>query len=257
MNLYQKLITTATTVLLATSPVQAFEVISAEDINTGGNGTRASLNRSQNAEIQFLNKLTTDVGTEQFEDYDWETSANLSLIFPGAGTATLNGNGQVYSIEHIEGQSSDRKDKVDRELEKGRYAASGSQYWRTSASVGGGSSTFIIDMTEEIAAFGFYAYDLGDFGGELAIKLYKDGELVGTIDNATYNLYATTTSGGYTGSAVYIGIIGEEKDDGTYETFDQVEFKIVNSNGSSEDFFAFDDMTIATPLQLQQIVFAD
>ncbi len=256
MNLYQKLITTATTVLLATSPVQAFEVISAEDINTGGNGTRASLNRSQNAETQFLNKLTTDVGTEQFEDYDWATPANLSLSFPGAGTATLTGNGQVYSIEDTQGQNADRDYKVGRELLKGRYAASGSQYWRTSASVGGGS-TFTINMTEEIAAFGFYAYDLGDFGGELAIKLYKDGELVGTIDNETYNLYATTTNGGYTGSAVYIGIVGQQKDDGTYETFDQVEFKIVNSNGSSEDFFAFDDMTIATPLQLQQIVFAD
>ncbi len=256
MNLYQKLITTATTVLLSTSPVQAFQVISAEDINTGGNGTRASLNRSQNAETRFLNQLTTDVGTEKFEDYAWETPANLSLNFPGAGTATLSGNGQVYSIEHIQGQSSDRESKVERELLKGRYAASGSQYWRTSASVGGGS-TFIIDMTEEIAAFGFYAYDLGDFGGELAINLYKDGQLVGTIDNATYNLYATTNSGGYTGSAVYIGIIGDQRDDGSYETFDQVEFEIVNSTGSSEDFFAFDDMTIATPLQIQEVVFAD
>ncbi len=252
MNLYQKLITTVTTCLLATSPVQAFEVISAEDINTKGNGTRAYLDLSLNAENQFLNKLTTDVGTEHFEDYAWETPADLSLTFPGAGTAILSGNGEINSIEYIDGQSTKKKDKVARELEKGRYAASGSQYWRTSASVGG-SSTFTINMTEDIAAFGFYAYDLGDFGGELAINLYQDGVLVGTIDNATYNLYATTTNGGYSGSVVYIGIIGEQKEDGTYETFDQVEFEIINSNGTSEDFFAFDDMTIATPIQLKTI----
>ncbi len=256
MKLYHKLITTVTTILLSASSAQAFEVISAEDVNTGGNGTRASLNLSLNAETQFLNKLTTDVGTEEFENYDWATPANLSLIFPGAGTATLTGNGEVNSITHIPGESLERENRVNRELLKGRYASSGSQYWRTSASVGGGS-TFTINMTEEIAAFGFYAYDLGDFGGQLAINLYKDGQLVGTIDNTTHNLYATTTSGGYTGSAIYIGIIGEKMDDGSYETFDQVEFEIVNSTGTSEDFFAFDDMTIATPLQIQEVVFAD
>lgn len=252
MNLYQKLITTVTACLLATSPAQAFEVISAEDINTEGNGTRAYLDQSLNAENQFLDKLTTDVGTEHFEDYAWATPADLSLTFPGAGTATLGGNGLVYSIEHIDGESEERRTEVDRELYYGRYAASGSQYWQTSASVGG-SSTFTINMTEDIAAFGFYAYDLGDFGGELAINLYQDGVLVGTINNATHNLYATTTSGGYSGSVVYIGIIGEQKEDGTYETFDKVEFEIINSNGISEDFFAFDDMTIATPIQLKEI----
>ena len=87
----------------------------------------------------------------------------------------------------------------------------------------------------------------------MEIKLYQDGEIVTTINNASHRLYTSTVDGAYSGSAVYIGIIGEQKDDGTYETFDQVEFVIANMAGSAEDLFAFDDMTIATPQQLVTI----
>ncbi len=251
MNLYQKLITTITTVLLTANPVQAFEVISAEDLNNSGNGTHASINLTATAETNFLNKLTDDVSTESFENYAWATPSDLELVFPNSGSAILRGSGKVYSIEHVEGVTN--RDVINHEFNTGRHAVSGVNYWQTSAEVET-SSTFMIDFTEYIAAFGFYAYDLGDFGGDLDINLYRDGELVGVVKNSEHNLYQIAASGENNGSAVYVGIVGEKQEDGSYETFDQVEFVIVNNQGSFRDDFGFDDMTIATPEQIKSIL---
>ena len=189
--------------------------------------------------------MTSEVGTEDFESYNWDDS-DLDIDFPGAGTASLFGDGQVYSTEAVPGAD---LDKIQQELNTGRYAVSGIKYFQARANVGV-SSGFSIEMSEEVAAFGFYAYDLGDFGGNLEIRLYNDGELVGTISNSDHNLYEVRSSGYTSGSALYVGIIGELKTDGTHETFDRVEFVIENQDGSNYDEFGLDDMTIATADQI-------
>ena len=54
MKFLKQLLATTATCLLATTSAHAFEVISAEDINTSGNGSRAEVN------------LTRSLGTTRF-----------------------------------------------------------------------------------------------------------------------------------------------------------------------------------------------
>lgn len=245
MKIFDQLLTTITTCLLIATPSQAFQVISAEDLNTGG-GKHAEIDLTIDAEAEFLTNLTSDVTTETFETYSWNDS-NLDLNFPNKVTASLGGDGQVYSIEHVEGVTD--IDRINLELNTGRYAVSGINYWQTSAHIGG-DSTFIINFSEDVAAFGFYAYDLGDFGGDLELNLYQDSELVKVISNTEHNFYEVVPAGETSGSALFIGIVGELQDDGSYETFDKVEFVIANEGGSKRDDFGFDDLTIAKVEQL-------
>lgn len=247
MKLLKSFTISAFSLLLVANSSHSFEVISAQDLEKESGNRHATLNQTIKAENSFLNKLTNDVGTESFESFIWGRSDNINLSFPGAGTATLTGNGRVYSIEHTEGVTN--QSIIEHELLRGRYASSGINYWQVRADVDT-ESTFTINFSQDIAAFGFYAYDLGDFGGELVIQLVKDGVVVGNIDNATYQLYNLHNSGSSTGSAIYVGIVGEKLGTDDYETFDQVRFTIANDDGSKYDEFAFDDMTIANAEQI-------
>ena len=164
----KQLITAFTLSLVTATSVQAFEVISAEDLNKDGKGTHAAIDATKNAEQKFLSKLNSEVGTENFESYPWNASSDLVLSFPGAGSALLSGSGKVLSTEHIEGVTN--RKTIKQEFNTGRNASSGVNYWQTTAATGS-SSTFSINLTKKIAAFGFYAFDLGDFGGELNLSL--------------------------------------------------------------------------------------
>ena len=242
MNLPKIAFATLVTSLSLSLNVQAFEVIKGEDINHGGLHTHANLNQTKQAEQKFLNHLDNTVGTENFENVNWTSGSSLDLSFPGAGTASLGGNGEIHNIKNT------RSSAIAYDLKQGLYPASGNQYWFTEAK-SQGSSTFTINFSEDIAAFGFYAYDLGDWGAELTLKLYSDGQLVDTIKN----VHTVKINGSTTGSAIYVGIVGELLTNGVYETFDRVEFS-ATGNGivkTHHDIFAFDDMTIAKANQLE------
>ena len=248
MNVQKTLFTTLTASLLLTTSAQAFEVIKGEDINDGGPNSHATLNETRQAEKEFLNLLDNTVGTENFENVNWTPGSNLKLSFPGAGEAILGGNGEIYNIN-----DASTKISVRRALERGQFPSSELKYWHTKATPKN-SSTFKIDFKEDITAFGFYAYDLGDWGAELSLKLYSDGQLVGTIRD----LHDVQTDGSTTGSAIYVGIVGESVD-GAYQTFDRVEFTTTGEGivNSKSDSFSFDDMTIAKVNQLKEVAFAD
>ena len=66
------------------------------------------------------------------------------------------------------------------------------------------------------------------------------------------NLHTIKTDGSTTGSAIYVGIVGELFSNGTYQTFDRIEFTITGDGivNNPVDGFAFDDMTIGTIQQL-------
>lgn len=230
-----------TVTLITTNSVQAFEVLKAEDINNGGLNTRAELNLTQQKEQQFLSNFDSSVGTEKFENFSNFTSANMDLSFPGAGTATFSGNGEIHNITDT--NNSD----IAYDLQQGLYPASGNQYLYTRATPSA-DGTFTINLSESIAGFGFYAYDLGDWGAELSLKLYNDDQLVGTIGD----LHTTKLDGSTTGSVIYVGILGELQPDDTRQVFNRVEFTTAGNNivNTVHDIFAFDNMTIATANQI-------
>ena len=248
MNVQKTLFTTVTASLLLTTSAQAFEVIKGEDINDGGPKTHAVLYETRQAEQEFLDLLDNTVGTENFENVNWTTGSDLKLSFPGAGEAILGGNGEIYNIN-----DAGKKLSVRRALERGQFPSSEMQYWHTKATPNQ-NSTFKINFNEDISAFGFYAYDIGDWGAELSIKLYSDNQLVGTIQD----LHDVQTDGSTTGSAIYVGIVGEAIN-GEYQTFDRVEFTTTGEGivNSKSDSFSFDDMTIAKANQLKEVAFAD
>ena len=181
-----------------------------------GNGEHTPLSSWPNAsaaESSFLAHLQ-GVGTEDFEGFSNGTSAPLTLIFPGAGNATLQGDGNVDVVSS--GQTNGF----------GRYAISGTHYWESA------SSNFTIEFSEPIAAFGFYGIDVGDFDGQLKLQ---------AIDGITQELTIHHTISAPGGSVLYFGFYDPD------HTYTKISF--LNS-GSSDDVFGFDDMTIGS---LEQI----
>lgn len=101
------------------------------------------------ANANFMSNFTGAV-TEDFEAFDFNDSAPISLDFGVCGTAALSGNGRINDHESV-----------------GREATSGSKYWET-------NQNFRITFTESISAFGFYGSDIGDYGGEVILN-YTNG----------------------------------------------------------------------------------
>ncbi|GAB4544294.1 MAG: hypothetical protein Tsb0014_38270 [Pleurocapsa sp.] len=240
LTIKNSLLIAAVASLFSANSAAAFQVIQGEDINNGGLNTRATLNITQQKEQQFLDLLDATVGTEEFENVSWTAGSDLDLSFAEAGTASLGGNGEIHNITVNDSQ-------IAYDLEQGLYPASGNQYWYTEATPEA-NATFNINFSQDIAAFGFYAYDLGDWGAELTLKLYSNGQLVDTISN----VHTIVTDGTTTGSAIYVGIVGDLQEDGTRQTFDRIEFTTTGDDivNTYHDIFAFDNMTIAIPEQV-------
>lgn len=108
-------------------------------------GTTPNATAARNS---FFSNLS-GVGTQTFETFADGTGAPLALVFPGAGSATLNGGGSV-----------------DNDPGTGQNATSGSNWWRT-----GSGNDFIINFTAPVAAFGFFGIDVGDIGSQLTLTL--------------------------------------------------------------------------------------
>lgn len=178
------------------------------------------------ARTSFLSNLV-GVGTETFETRSG--SAPLALTFPGAGTATLNGIGSVSIV--TPGTTNGF----------GRYATSGSRFWEAAASP---TASFIIDLGVPIAAFGFFGIDIGDFDGQLTLRVTK-------TDATTQVINVPHPTGGgvagpQNGSVLYFGLIAS----GASEEFTKIEFLATDTIGGTTDVFGFDDMTIGS---LQQV----
>lgn len=192
-----------------------------EDLNNSNSVPLASTPNSSTAESAFLSNLT-GVGTETFESIAPGTVAPLVLTFPGAGTATLSGQGQVVDV--APGTTNGA----------GRYSipsATSSNYFSVDA---GGSPAFTITFGAPVAAFGFYGVDLGDYGAQLTLALSNGSTL------APNN---TLGSGGSTdGSVMFFGFIAQNPG----EFFTTVSF---NTQGGG-DTFAFDNFTIGSPGQV-------
>ena len=187
-----------------------------EDLHDDEDTRLPSWPNATNARNLFMSSLE-GVGTESFESFAAGTDAPLSLTFPGAGTADLTGSGEVVS------QPSGTNGF-------GRYPTDGDNYFSINT-----GSTFRIDFTSPVAAFGFFGIDISDFGEELYLTFYRGG--LGT-DITVPN---TPGSGGSTGGSVlFYGLID------ALDPFDAVEF-----TSSSGEVFAFDEMTIGSVEQVR------
>ncbi|RMH04982.1 MAG: hypothetical protein D6704_10215 [Nitrospirae bacterium] len=133
-----------------------------EDLGLG-EGTRLPAHPNADAaQAAFLSNLV-GVGTEDFESFADGTSAPLTLTFPGVGTATLMGSGNVNEVPT--GTNG-----------VGRYPISGTKYWET-------GSICNIEFSNPVAAFGFFGIDIRDFGGQVTLTLQNGSSTTLTIPN--------------------------------------------------------------------------
>gem|GEM_PF-2306067 len=177
-----------------------------EDSGLGEDTRLTSTPNADAARAEFLAQLTNP-GTENFESFSDGAVVPLAVDFGAAGTATLQGTGEIEEIPT--GTNG-----------YGRYPISGDKYWDT-------NSSFSIDFTEPQAAFGFYGIDVGDFSGQLTIT-YEDGF------TQTVPISHTVNSPG--GTVIYFGFID------TDHPFITLTF----GTTTGEDWFGFDDFTIGT-----------
>lgn len=168
-----------------------------------GVATGNARTNSDAAQAAFLSNLV-GVGTETFETYGDGIGAPLAISFPGAGTATLTGGGNV-----------------DDDPGTGQNAVSGSKWWRT-----GAGNDFVITFDTAVSAFGFYGIDIGDIGSSLTLTLANGS----SVDVAIPHDTGTSMNG----SVIYFGYIDVDN------AFTSVTF----SNPGTGDDFGFDDMTI-------------
>ncbi len=218
----------------ATGAAQAYSQFFGEDLNPGGPTVPlASIPNSAAAETSFKANLL-GVGTETFESKTTGAGGPLTIEFAGSvGTlqATLSAGGFVRGVTP---GSTDGN---------GRYSipsATSSKFWEVNAEGNG----FTVSFVQEIAAFGFYAVDIGDFGGQMTVGLLNAAdEVISTMNvNNTPGVLGSTD-----GSVLYFGLIASNGS----ETFRKVRFDTTSSGTS--DLFAFDSFTIAELSQVSPV----
>jgi len=220
-----------------TAPARAYQLFFGEDINPNpGQGLMfGNIPNSRATEAAFLAALTNGSATENFESFEIFTPAELNLVFGNIANATLSGGGPDSSIRSIDRSlvgdpNTPQAVQTDivREVALGRNASSETQYWLTNA-----VADFTVNFDQAVGGFGFYSYDLGDFGGTVALELFLKGEAISLIDIP----FTQGANGSTDGSAFYFGLLGNNN-----QRFDQIKFRM---NGVPGDQFAFDDMTVA------------
>ena len=175
---------------------------------------------SSAAEAAFLANLV-GTGTETFESFGSGTGAPLSIVFPGAGTATFTGSGGIDSTP------------AGTTNGFGRYGVSATKFWEVNA---GSAGSFDINFSTPVAAFGFYGIDIGDFNGTLSL-LFDNG-------NIATQLIPTASQNVADGSVLYWGIITNPSEG----DISSISFKTTEGTG---DIFAFDNMTIGSRQQVK------
>lgn len=242
----------AALLVLAGQAANAYSTKFGEDPNgQEGLPLDATPNASK-AETDFL-KLLSGVGTENFEGANIPVGAppsgSLALSFPGTAgslTASLQSSSSTNTAGQVKTVEPGSTDGF------GRYSVAsvakpgdgvGSKFWYAEVSADK-SADFTVTFSQDIAAFGFYGIDIGDFNGLMSIELLDaSGKVITTIDVG--NLATTGTidgSGDAAGSVLFFGVIAQS----TTELFRSIHFV---TSGTDVDGFAFDNFTIADACQ--------
>lgn len=218
------LLAAAALAALGAANANAYVLYQGLDSGAGEGTPLASTPNADAARNSFFSQLT-GVGTETFEGIAAGTSAPLVVNFGAAGTATLTGGGgEVASV--TPGTTNGF----------GRYSvpsATSSRYWEVEA---GQTGDFSVTFSEEIAAFGFYGIDIGDFDGTLSLETYDAADqLIGS------QVVSSVRQAG--GTVLYFGLIANNAS----ENFKSVTFRTTQGSG---DVFAFDNFSIGTEEQV-------
>lgn len=191
---------------LTWTPAHAAPITYFGEDNTSGSGPHPL---SDAAQASFLSQLV-GVSTQTFSSFATNTNLPISVTF-GSDTANLTGSGTILGSPNA-----------------GRYAISPTQYLET-------RSGFTLTFSTAQAAFGFYGTDIGDFGGQLSIKL--DGGAPITVP------HSLGSSGSTSGHTLFFGVID------VASPFTTVQFL----NTDTSDAFGFDDFTIGRREQVAAV----
>ena len=173
----------------------------------------------------FYSSLALGVATQDFESIAVGTTPPVTLNFGFAGTATVTGIGAVQAED-------------SNATAFGRFATSGTRFYSTSV---GGTQPLEIQLSQQVAAFGFYGMDLGDIGGSVALDLFDGSTLVSSI--TVQPSLGTGIFSELNGGMRFFGL--------TFATnsFNRIRFNLTG-NPNDEDVFAFDDMVVADAKQV-------
>lgn len=222
-TLRSTLAATGAALALATTSAHA-QTFYGDDVD-GSSTRRASAVGTTAARSAFLATLGGAALTENFEGFAVGEMPPLELDFSGAAVATLNAAGRVGRVDADTRRATDGF---------GRYSNSSTKFYETRSTTDA-RTTFTIDFSRPVGAFGFVGVDIGDFGSQLSLVFLRDGAEVFTFALP----YAATdgTNSGRDGSRLFSGFVARTFD----QNFDRVEFR----GTDSDDVFAFDDMTVA------------
>jgi hypothetical protein len=194
----------ATSASLSAAPITFF----GQDLDANGN---LPIPNSVAAQTQFLSNIIGPQ-VETFESFASGTSltgAGISVSF-GPTIATMQGNDPLSEVRGVN--------------DFGRFAVSGTQY--VNCALG---DTCRLTFSVPQVAFGFFGTDIGDFNGQLTLRL--DGVDLVTVPH---------TVAGPNGSGLFFGLID------TANPFTTIEFL----NSGTGDSFGFDSFTIGTREQI-------
>jgi hypothetical protein len=177
------------------------------------------------ARLEFESMLT-GVSSEGFEGFATGAAAPQTLSFTGsAGNlgATITGGGSVFATPSTAGRFNTT----------GATAAPTAGKWWYVDDVG---TDFKITFDTAISAFGFYGTDIGDFNGQVTIKLLGAGDAV--LESFTVGTQANSPDG----SLLFWGFIDPTV---TYTAI------LFGNTAAGVDQFGFDDMIIGDQDQIQ------
>ena len=222
------IIALASLTALASGSANAYATFSGVDVN--GSPTRLPSTPNSAAADSLFRSMLTGVGTETFETQTVGAGAGLVLNFGSAGTATLTGGG---------GRVTATTSGAGGTISVGRYSVpGGTNYWDVTASA---ANSFQINFSQEIAAFGFYGIDIGDFDGAVQLDFLNGANQVISSLNVPSAARAFAD-----GSVLYFGVIASS----SAELFRSIRFNTTGGSGTTTDVFGFDSMTVGTQAQV-------
>ena len=242
------LLAVASAGLAVAGSASAYITSFAEDLQNSSSAPLTVLTNTSAAESTFLAGLSG----ERVENFEGQaacgapsvcTPTTVALSFTGSSgaalSATLSGGGGY--VRTVPSGSS----------ELGRYSvpsATSTKFWRAEAGATSSADPFKILFDTDIAAFGFYGVDIGDFGGRVTLELLDgSGAMIrsltvpntdGTIDADGDGRPDTPSDG----SVLYYSLRAESAS----EVFRGIRFR---TSATATDVFAFDNFTIVDSCQ--------
>ena len=166
------------------------------------------------ANYGFEDRINGDVGPFNFTFANSSGTITTTITAPSTGVATNSATGGRFNT-----------------------TSGGTVYWRANETSAAGA-ILTLTFSPPISAFGFYGTDIGDFGGSLTLTVRNSSTLVST----PLSVGNTIGSGGSTsGCLLFFGFKDKTA------TYDRLTF---TSNGSTADFFGFDDIVAAVAAQV-------